>query len=124
MHARAELTRLRTETGDVAAASGHLERCEAILAGGEDWRGLAGTVTLARAVLGTAAGANSGVGYAESVETFTAFQLPWRRADALLAWAVSLREAGDLTGAAVHREAALECFERIGAATRWRTTAG
>ena len=28
--------------------------------------------------------------------------------DALLAWAVSLREAGDLTGAAVHRGAALE----------------
>ncbi|MEU4605750.1 hypothetical protein AB0F43_22430 [Kribbella sp. NPDC023972] len=75
--ARAELAQL---LADPAEAAAQLERCDEILAGGEDWRGLAGVVELARGVV---TGADDA--YQRAVEIFTTYRLPWRRAAALKA---------------------------------------
>jgi ATP/maltotriose-dependent transcriptional regulator MalT len=75
---RPELAILAAETGRPEAAHEHLTRCREILRGGEDWRGRAGRVDLAAAVL---AGVHGRTGQAESaftaaVSAFRAHHLP------------------------------------------------
>ncbi|TCO32475.1 transcriptional regulator [Kribbella steppae] len=79
--ARAELAQVLAESGDLTEAAVELQRCDEILAAGEDWRGLGGVVELAR-------GAVTGVddAYQRAVEIFTTYRLAWRRAAALKAW--------------------------------------
>jgi hypothetical protein len=48
---RPDLARALAETGRVAEACEHAERCSAIVAAGEDWRGRAGTIAVAEAVV-------------------------------------------------------------------------
>ncbi|WP_433158806.1 BTAD domain-containing putative transcriptional regulator [Kribbella sp. CA-247076] len=79
--ARAELARILAEVGERDEATEQLARCEEIVAAGEDWRGLAGVVELARAAV---TGADEA--YQRAVDVFTAYRLPWRRAAALKAW--------------------------------------
>jgi DNA-binding SARP family transcriptional activator len=79
--ARAELAQLLAEIGDVGEAADQLARCDEIIGQGEDWRGLAGVVELARGAL---TGADDA--YQRAVEIFTTYRLPWRRAAALKAW--------------------------------------
>jgi tetratricopeptide (TPR) repeat protein len=119
VHARAELARVLAGAGDVPAAADHLGRCHEILAGGEDWRGLTGVVALAEAAVADANGTDPGDGFARAVEIFTTFQVPWRRADALLAWADRLHRAGDRITAGDRRDAACASYERMGAAAAW-----
>ncbi len=76
--ARAELAQVLDDRAEAAA---QLKRCEEILASGEDWRGLAGVVELARGVV---TGADDA--YQRAVEIFTTYRLEWRRAAALKAW--------------------------------------
>ncbi|TDD26909.1 hypothetical protein E1218_11815 [Kribbella turkmenica] len=84
--ARAELARILADTGEVAEAEQQLARCDEIMAAGEDWRGLAGVVELARGVV---TGADDA--YQRAVDVFTAYRLPWRRAAAVKAWGRSLQ---------------------------------
>ncbi|MFG1820137.1 BTAD domain-containing putative transcriptional regulator [Kribbella sp. NPDC049174] len=79
--ARAELAQVLAESGGLAEAAVELERCDGILAAGEDWRGLGGVVELAR---GAVTGADDA--YRRAVEIFTTYRLSWRRAAALKAW--------------------------------------
>jgi len=79
--ARAELAQVLAEGGGLPEAAAHLKRCDEILAAGEDWRGLAGVVELAR---GAVTGADDA--YQAAVEIFTTYRLAWRRAAALKAW--------------------------------------
>ena len=79
--ARAELAQVLVESGDRPAAAAELERCDEILAAGEDWRGLAGVVELTR---GAVTGADDA--YQRAVEIFTTYRLSWRRAAAVKAW--------------------------------------
>ena len=51
---------------------------------------------------------------------FGAYQLPWRRAEALHAWARSLLAAGHADEAAETHRAASTAYEELGAAPRWR----
>jgi DNA-binding SARP family transcriptional activator len=76
--ARAELAQVLDDRAEAAA---QLERCDEILAAGEDWRGLAGVVELARGVV---TGADDA--YQRAVEIFTTYRLSWRRAAALKTW--------------------------------------
>jgi tetratricopeptide (TPR) repeat protein len=48
---RPDLARALAETGRIAEAREQVERCSAIVAGGEDWRGRNGTVAVAEAIV-------------------------------------------------------------------------
>jgi tetratricopeptide (TPR) repeat protein len=81
--ARAALARVLAGD-DPAAAATHLHRCEAILAGGEEWHGLRGTVEVARAALAAATGDTEAAEAhrAHALATFGEQHLPWHRTDA------------------------------------------
>ena len=123
--ARAELARL-TAADDLAAATFHLGRCDEILASGEDWRGAAGRVELARAAVAEAQGDHerADAHAARAIEVFTTFGLPWHRADALLCWARFLVRRGQGERADERRQQADHIYREIGAADRWRRPGG
>lgn len=119
---RAELARVLAAQGDRAGAAGQLARCDEIVGVGEDWRGVVGVVELARGAVASVRGhrRQSDVAYARALEVFGAYQLPWRRAEALHAWAQSLLAAGHADEAAERHRAAWTAYEELGAAPRWR----
>jgi tetratricopeptide (TPR) repeat protein len=123
---RAELARVLAAQGDRAGAAGHLARCDEIVGVGEDWRGVVGVVELARGAVASVRGhrRQSDVAYARALEVFGTYQLPWRRADALHAWAQSLLAAGHADEAADRHRAAWTAYEELGAAPRWRRPLG
>jgi hypothetical protein len=119
---RAELARVLAAQGDRAGAADHLTRCDEIVGVGEDWRGVVGVIDLARGAVASVKGhrRQSDVAHARALEVFGAYQLPWRRAEALRAWAQSLQAAGHADEAAEKRRAALTAYEALGAVPRWR----
>lgn len=119
---RAELARVLAAQGDRAGAAGHLTRCDEIIGVGEDWRGVVGVIELARGAVASVKGhrRQSDVAYARALEVFGAYRLPWRRAEALRAWAQSLLAAGHADEAAERHRAAWTAYEELGAAPRWR----
>jgi hypothetical protein len=118
--ASAELARL-CAADEVDTAAGHLRRCEEILAAGEDWRGAVGRVELARAAVAEARGdhAAADAAQARAIEVFTAFGLPWHRADALRSGARFLARRGQDEEAGRQREQADQIYREIGASERW-----
>jgi tetratricopeptide (TPR) repeat protein len=118
---RAETARYLVARGDFTAAAAHVARCDEIQAAGEDWRGRAGHVHLARAAVAGGRGrrAEADAAYAEALAVFAAYRLPWWRAEALLAWAGLVAAEGDLNEAAAKKHAALRIYAQIGAADRW-----
>jgi tetratricopeptide (TPR) repeat protein len=116
--ARAELARL-TASDDPEGAARHLRRCEEAM-GDEDWKGLSGTVALARAAVAAAAGDRAGAdaACAAAVDTFTEVATPWHRADALASWAEHL-VAVDREASRVRRAEAEAAYRSLGAAPRW-----
>ncbi|HZD68734.1 MAG TPA: hypothetical protein VFA45_07395, partial [Actinomycetes bacterium] len=117
---RPELAVLTAETGRAGVAHEHLARCREILRAGEDWRGRAGWVDLAAAVL---AGVDSRAGqadmaFAAAVSAFRAHHLPWDEAEAHCLWARALcaDRPADATG---HLQAGTDLYRRLGAGARW-----
>jgi class 3 adenylate cyclase len=118
---RAELGRLLAVDGRRDEASGHLARCRAVLEGGEDWRGLAGRVDLAEAVLAAQQGRldETEQTFARAVEVFRQYTLPWDEAEALHQWGLARREGGDRTGALEKLAGALTIYRRHRAGAQW-----
>jgi DNA-binding SARP family transcriptional activator len=112
--ARAELARL-------CASAEHLARCDEIIGAGEDWCGLAGTVELARGAVAADRGddAGSNAAHQRAVEIFTAYHLPFHRAEAFDAWARRLAASGHTEDAVAKHRQAWAIYDRIGAAPRW-----
>ena len=125
MRFRPELALLHAETGRAREALPHVDRCRAILATGEDWRGVAGRVSLAEAV--TSAGATNGSSlpaeaerqFEEAIAVFRRYGLPWDEAETLECWARALLAAGRRAAAGEKLAAALELYRRRGAGSRW-----
>jgi class 3 adenylate cyclase len=120
LRTRAELA-LLAGAGRIDDAHPHLARCRAILEEGEDWRGLAGRVVLAEAVV---AASDDRLEEAEdrfsgAVELFRRYMLPWDEAEALHRWGLARLEASHHTGALEKLVGALEVYRRHGAGTRW-----
>lgn len=71
--------------GREAEAASHLAPCLETFAAGEDWRGLAGRVALARAVVAGVGGRiEEAAGHFDfAIETFRRYSLPWDESDAL-----------------------------------------
>ncbi|WP_052665924.1 BTAD domain-containing putative transcriptional regulator [Nitriliruptor alkaliphilus] len=119
--ARAEMARYLAAHGDVDEADVHLVRCDEILGAGEDWRGRAGHVELARATVAGVRGrhGDADAAYTQALEVLTAYRLPWWRAETLLAWARTDETANRPGDAESKRTAALEIYAELGAHDRW-----
>lgn len=119
---RARLAGLATTPATEAAA--HLARCEDVLAGGEDWRGLVGEVALARARVARrdTDWAVAEAAARQAAEVFGRHRVPWRLAPALREWARALEGAGRRDEARARRVEADDVLTRAGAPARWRRT--
>lgn len=118
---RAELARLLAAT-DLDEAAQQLARCEEIVAAGEDWRGRAGTVDLARGAVAAARGDHqvADAAHESALRIFTEYRIPWSRADAWRAWAHALETTGRRAEAEARLRASWQVYEEIGADPRWR----
>ncbi|NYI99674.1 DNA-binding SARP family transcriptional activator [Nocardioides thalensis] len=116
---RARRAQLGAEV-DLADARADLDRCEHLLPR-DGWAGLGGEVALARATVAGTGGDTMAAetAYAEAVAVFAQHQLPWRQAEAELAWAALLDGAGRPRDAAHRRDRARAVYTAIGAPERW-----
>jgi DNA-binding SARP family transcriptional activator len=112
-----ELAGTLVETGRVAEARDHVERCLEILARGEDWRGRAGPVAVAHAVVLSAEGRGeeAAVSFERALEAFERFKLRCDAAEAMGHWGRALARAGDAAGAADRLDEAAERLRECGA---------
>lgn len=119
---RARLAGLGTTPPTEAAA--HLARCDGLLAGGEDWRGLVGEVALARARVARrdTDWAAAEAGARQAAEVFGRHRVPWRLAASLQEWARALEGAGRRGEARARRVEADDVLTRAGAPARWHRT--
>ena len=119
--ARADLARFYAETGRSSEAQPHLERCREILAPGEDWRGMAGHVARAEAAVAAAQGRleEAEPHFAQAIEIYRRYTLPWEEVEALLLWGRALVGAGERAQASEKFDAALEIYQRHGAGAAW-----
>jgi hypothetical protein len=109
-----DLDRVRAETGRLVDARAHVDRCRAIVARGEDWRGRRGIATVAEAVV---LAAEDRPGEADAC---------FRAAHAILEryWLVGeraecLHEWGRTTGAGERLAEAIDLYRRHGAGAAW-----
>jgi tetratricopeptide (TPR) repeat protein len=118
---RADLARVRAETGALEAARAHAERCREITGNGEDWRGRAGHAALADAVVLAAEDRTdeAGTAFGSALETFARYRLRGDEADALHQWGLALARAGADREAAERLEQALEIYRDHGAGPLW-----
>ena len=97
-----------------------LARCRQIMAAGEDWRGLAGNVARAEAVVAAARG-NYDVAYRQfesALAIHQKYHLAWDEADTLQYWGRALAAAGDHVRAAEKFDAAIENHRSRGVGPR------
>ena len=122
---RAEEALLLLETGRLAEAQPHLDRCREILAAGEDWRGLAGRTALVEAVNLAANGKRfeAEEHFQQAVDIFRQYTLPWDQAEAYEIWSrICARFHRGRARHAFIREkltAARAVYESIGAGQPW-----
>jgi len=119
---RAFISRFYSETGRVAEALSHLERCHEITSNGEDWSAAAGPMSFAEGVVASGNGASSSefdVHFARAVESFQRFRTVWDEAEVLHAWGRALVAVGEKARAIAKFEESLEVYRRIGAGERW-----
>lgn len=119
---RATSARILVAGGLLPAAAAHLSRCDEILAAGEDWRGRAGHVELAHAMLADTRGqpSEADAGFAQAMVTFSTYGLPWWQAETLWVWAQHLAARGQHDRAGTTHHAADRLYDQLGAAARWR----
>ncbi|HZQ35285.1 MAG TPA: LuxR C-terminal-related transcriptional regulator, partial [Dehalococcoidia bacterium] len=121
LRARALLALLCAADGRLDAARKQLARCRAILANGEDWRGLAGHVALAEASLAAAGGQIdlASRAFDRALANFRRYALVWEEAEALLCrgrWLLAEAERGQAQACFA---AARQLYRRIGAGDAW-----
>jgi len=119
--ARVELALIAAEAGEQQQAWSHINRCTQILAQGENWRGLAGQVALAEAVAMAAGGRaeQADEKFAEAIEIFRRYTLPWDEAETWQRWGRAALQAGNYAGAMAKLDAADETFGRHAAGSVW-----
>jgi DNA-binding CsgD family transcriptional regulator len=121
LRARALLALICAEDGRVEAAQAQLARCRAILAAGEDWRGLMGYVALAEGGVAAANGRwhEAQQRFGQAITLFRRFHLVWDEAEALLCRGRCLLAARERGQAEASFAAAREQYQQIGAGTAW-----
>ncbi len=121
MRARPWLARLNVAMNHPDVAADQLVRCHEIMAKGENWRGLAGDVARADAVLAAARGSFDIADrqFESALAIHQKYHLPWEQADTLQCWGRALAAAGASARAAEKFDAAIEVFRSHGAAQRF-----
>ncbi|MGA9721285.1 MAG: AAA family ATPase, partial [Candidatus Binatus sp.] len=109
------------QIGHLDAAERELVRCREIMALGEDWRGLAGFVVCAEAVVAAATGKceEAEAQFEKAVDIFRRYQVPFEEAEALHYWGRALNAAGEQGRANEKFDAALELYRHHGGGQRW-----
>ena len=120
MQIRPEAVLLSTQMNRLDEASCHLDRCREIMVDGEDWRGLAGGVARAHAVLAAETGRfdESEQGFKHAVAIFRRYQVPFEEAETFWFWGRALKAAGDRR-AKEKFDAAVETYRRHEAGQPW-----
>jgi len=121
LYNRQQLALLYVQTHRTEKAIPHLTRCREVLAGGEDWRGLAGHVERVGAAVAAANGqvelANQQ--FATAVKVHRNYQVPFEEADTLRCWGRALLKAGERAAAREKFDNAIELYQRHGAGEPW-----
>ena len=121
MKAIPELALILVEMAQLAKAQSYLARCGEILGIGEDWRGLAGAVTRAEAVVAAAGRKyqDAEIQFQEALEIFRKYHMPFEEADTLQYWGGALNTSGEHGRANEKLDAAVEIYQNHGAGQRW-----
>jgi tetratricopeptide (TPR) repeat protein len=121
MRTRPQAALLAVELGQYGKAVEHLEICRGILKAGENWRGLAGFVIRAEAVVQAAIGQLEDAleHFQKAVNNFERYSLPWEVADTFHFWGRALLSAGENAGALEKFDAAIDIYRRHGGGQRW-----
>jgi tetratricopeptide (TPR) repeat protein len=121
MATRQELVLVCVDTGRLDQAQIHVARSLEILAVAEDWRGLAGNVLRARAVLAAAEKRfeEAQSQFTKALEIYRCYQVPFEEAETLHYWGRALLAAGQQPLGVEKLEAAIEIFQRHGGGKRW-----
>ena len=116
-----DLARACAHTDRLDQARVHIDRCRELAGNGEDWRGRAGTVAVAEAVVLSCEGRTDEADacFASALETLRTFRLVPTEADALHEWGAALARAGDRPGADEKRAAATALYAAHGAGAAW-----
>ncbi|MGC2304395.1 ATP-binding protein [Candidatus Binatus sp.] len=112
---------IHAEMGFPERAHPHLTRCREILGNGEDWRGLAGKVARAEAVVAAAEGKcdDAERQFEKAIEIFRRYHVPFEEAETLHYWGRALSASGEHGRANEKLDAAIESYRRCGAGERW-----
>ena len=119
MRIRPAAALLALEMGRPDDANQHLEVCRAILAKGEDWVGMVGSVEFAEGMLAAGQGRDFAIHFEQAMATFEQYSLPWDQADTLLGWGIALNGVDESSEANKKFDAAIEIYQRHGAGQRW-----
>jgi tetratricopeptide (TPR) repeat protein len=105
----------------VDAAVAEVARCRQIMAAGEDWRGRAGDVALAEAVVAAARGDFNFADrrFADAMAVHRKFHGVWQESNTLQCWGRALAAAGDRVQAAEKFDAAIEVSRARGVGPRF-----
>jgi DNA-binding SARP family transcriptional activator/tetratricopeptide (TPR) repeat protein len=118
---RPDLARVHADGGRRDEARVHVDRCREITSRGEDWRGRAGHVELAEAVVLALDERmdEAEAAFVKAHETFERYKLRGDEADALQQWGHALAHAGAGAAAMEKLDEAREIYRRHGAGVAW-----
>ncbi|MEX2557565.1 MAG: tetratricopeptide repeat protein, partial [Actinomycetota bacterium] len=118
--ARTRLAILEAWDGHVSEAAKHISRCDEILAQGNGWRGFLGMVGMAKASVAAARGrlGEAESLFAEAIEVFRKYGLPFAEAETLHLWGRALFEI-DPKRALEKYDAALEIYTSCDIGKAW-----
>lgn len=116
-----DLARAHADAGHTEAARRHVDRCLELVGNGEDWRGRAGQVALAEAVVLAAEGRGEEAEgrFAAALASFDRYRLRGDEADALHQWGRVLARGGDRGAAEAKLEGAQAIYREHGAGPVW-----
>ena len=105
------------QCGGASGAITELERCDEVLACGDDGRALAGIVARAEAIVAAARGAwrESEAQFIQAAKTFRHYGMVWQEAQTFQNWGAALRAGADRRAAIEQLDMAIQIYRRQGA---------
>jgi len=121
MLGRQALSHLYAQTGRSDEARANLARCREIMAAGEEWRGVAGLVSLSEAAIAVAEQKfdDSDRHFGDALQVIRRYAIRWIEGPALCDWGRALSMAGQRNRALEKFDEAIELYRRIGAGQPW-----
>jgi non-specific serine/threonine protein kinase len=107
--------------GRIEEARANLARCQEIMAAGEDWRGVAGLVSLSEAAIAAAEQKfeDADRHFADALQVIRRYTIRWIEGPALCDWGCALAAAGQRNRALEKFDEAIKLYRRVGAGQPW-----